>query len=92
MRIDPQTQKCILDAVKSADSEAVVFLFGSRNDDHASGGDIDLLVLSKHLGFSDLWPIRRSILDTIGWQKLDLIVRNPDATPDAITLIAKERF
>lgn len=90
MRIDSQTRNCILEAVKTADSKAEVYLFGSRVDDHASGGDIDLLILSKTLGFSDHWPIRRKILDTIGWQKLDLIIRNPENEPDAITMLATE--
>jgi len=44
-------------------------------DDHAKGGDIDLLVISDKLEFRDLLKLRRLILDQIGWQQLDLIIK-----------------
>jgi hypothetical protein len=59
-------------------------------DDQARGGDIDLLVLSDRLGFDDLWPIRRDILDRIGWQKLDLIIENERDGLSAIARVAME--
>ncbi len=58
------------------DPDAEIFLFGSRVDMNRKGGGIDLLVLSDRLGFEHLWPIRRSILDQIGWQKLDMVLDN----------------
>ena len=44
-------------------------------DDHAKGGDIDLLVISDKLEFRDLLKLRRLILDQIGWQQMDLIIK-----------------
>jgi len=80
----------ICDSVHRVDPEARILLFGSRVDDRARGGDIDLLVLSNRIGFDDLWPIRREILDCIGWQKLDLIVESESAGLSAIAQLAVE--
>lgn len=80
----------ICDSINRVDPEARILLFGSRVDDQARGGDIDLLVLSDRLGFDDLWPIRREILDRIGWQKLDLIIENERVGLSAIARVAME--
>lgn len=80
----------ICDSINRVDPEAQILLFGSRVDDQARGGDIDLLVLSDRLGFDDLWPIRREILDRIGWQKLDLIIENERVGLSAIARVAME--
>ncbi|MGB0335211.1 MAG: nucleotidyltransferase domain-containing protein [Opitutales bacterium] len=90
MRLTQQEQKVIRDSIHKADPDARVLLFGSRVDDQARGGDIDLLVLSDRLGFDDLWPIRREILDRIGWQKLDLIIENERVGLSAIARVAME--
>ena len=47
MRLAREELAAIHAAVHSADADAQVYLFGSRVDDNAKGGDIDLLVLSK---------------------------------------------
>jgi hypothetical protein len=47
-------------------------------------------VLSDRIGFDDLWPIRRDILDLIGWQKLDLIVENEGQGLSPIARVAME--
>jgi predicted nucleotidyltransferase len=90
MRLTQQERKVICDSINRVDPEARILLFGSRVDDQARGGDIDLLVLSDRLGFDDLWPIRRDILDRIGWQKLDLIIENERDGLSAIARVAME--
>jgi len=90
MRLTQQEQKVICDSINKVDPEARILLFGSRVDDQARGGDIDLLVLSERLGFDDLWPVRREILDRIGWQKLDLIIENECDGLSAIARVAME--
>ena len=90
MRLTQQEQQVICDSINRVDPEARILLFGSRVDDQARGGDIDLLVLSDRLGFDDLWPIRREILDRIGWQKLDLIIENERVGLSAIARVAME--
>lgn len=90
MRLSETERTAILDAIRARDPDARVILFGSRARDDARGGDIDLLVVSREIGFRDEWGIRRDILDRIGWQKLDLLVRRPDQLKSAITQIALE--
>ena len=54
--------------------EADCYLFGSRTDDTLKGGDIDVLILTpEKLPLSLLSSLRRSILNQIGEQKLDLV-------------------
>ena len=91
MRLSTDQQRIIHDAVHSLDPDAKVLLFGSRADDNAQGGDIDLFVISRRIGMREEWKIRREILDAIGWQKLDLIVRRPDQLDSPISRIALEK-
>lgn len=88
MRLTSEQHNVIVRSIRACDPEARIYLFGSRVEDHAKGGDIDILIISDKLGFRDLWPIRRDILDEMGWQKLDLIVRKPDQLSDAIAVEA----
>jgi predicted nucleotidyltransferase len=54
------------------DSE--LLLFGSRTNDAAKGGDIDLLLLTEEkLPLTLISRLRRMILDQIGEQKIDLV-------------------
>lgn len=78
MRLAPDTVEAIRAAVRAADPAAEVYLHGSRLDDAARGGDIDLLVVSDVLNLREVLRLRRAILDRIGWQQLDLTVRRRD--------------
>ena len=90
MRLTPNQRSTILAAVRRQDPEARIILFGSRADDRAKGGDIDLLVISNRIDLHQEWQIRRDILDEIGWQKLDLIVRRNNQLDSPIAGIAME--
>jgi len=74
MRITEQEKKVIIDAVKSADPNAKIWLFGSRADDSKKGGDIDIGVLSSEVDVMEEIEIRQKIFDIIGEQKIDLVV------------------
>ena len=78
MRLAKEQVETIRDEIRRFDPAAEIYLFGSRADDNARGGDIDVLAVSKNAGLRDLLRMRRAILDRIGWQQLDLILRRPE--------------
>ena len=64
----------LVQEVKKIDPEAEVYLFGSRTNDQAKGGDIDILILSdERLPLTAIRILRREFFKLYGWQKLDLI-------------------
>jgi len=90
MRLSATDISAIREEIGRLDPEAEVYLFGSRVDDTARGGDIDLLVLSDTLGFRDVLRLRRRILDRIGWQQLDLVARRRDQADEPFAAMAVE--
>lgn len=74
MRLSQSIQEAILGSVSEVAPGADCYLFGSRTDDRKWGGDIDLLLLTpKALPLSLIRGVRRSILNKIGEQKLDIV-------------------
>ena len=56
-----------------------VYLFGSRADNHAKGGDIDILLASYYpFNFKDIFKIKINFWNEHGEQKLDIIHFTPD--------------
>ncbi len=53
MRITHQERITIVQAVQAQDPAAQIFLYGSRTDDQALGGDIDVLLLSQKIKFAN---------------------------------------
>lgn len=90
MRLTTSEADAIRDEVGRLDPEAELYLYGSRTDDAARGGDIDLLVVSDKLALRDVLRLRIRILDRIGWQQLDLVTRRRNQLDDAIATLAKE--
>ena len=79
MRLIQQQQNTINQAIHQADPNALIYLFGSRADDTAKGGDIDLLVLSKKINIMDKLDILARLHQQLGERKIDIVVY-PDAT------------
>ena len=74
VRLSQATCQAIKSNVAKIVPEADCYLFGSRTDDTLKGGDIDVLILTpKKLPLTLLSSLRRSILNQIGEQKLDLV-------------------
>jgi hypothetical protein len=90
MRLDDNVAAAVREEIYRFDPAAEIYLYGSRADDAARGGDIDLLVISDQLGFRDVLRLRTRILDRIGWQQLDLLVRRPNQLTDPMLALALE--
>jgi predicted nucleotidyltransferase len=75
MRITEKEKNVIIDAVKSVDPDARLWLFGSRADDNKKGGDIDIAVLSEKVNKDVMQKIQvnRFICNRIGEQKIDIV-------------------
>lgn len=74
MRITEKQHHCIREAIEETMPDAEPYLFGSRTDDLARGGDIDILLLSERkLPLRSVMTLKRKILSKIGEQKLDIV-------------------
>ena len=74
MRLSEKEQHTIKSCLANIDPEASVYLFGSRTDDTAKGGDIDLLIYSEDFGFERVASYRWTLMEQLGEQKFDLVV------------------
>lgn len=79
MRLSPQEHRAIVQAVYIADPQAQIYLHGSRADDQALGGDIDVLLLSHKIKLMSKLDILVSLRRTLGDRKIDIAVF-PDAS------------
>ena len=74
MRLAEATCRAITSTIASLAPQSDCYLFGSRTSDVSKGGDIDLLLLTpEKLPLPLLRRMRRTILNTIGEQKLDIV-------------------
>lgn len=81
MRLSDAERAAIVGAVGARDPAAEVYLFGSRVDDNAKGGDIDILVLSEKINFSGKLDILVDLFKQLGDRKLDIVVAPDRAKP-----------
>ena len=89
MRLTQQEQKVICDSINRVDPEARILLFGSRVDDQARGGDIDILCLSSEINRQQRRLIRREMGDRLAGQKIDLVIA-PDSSKPFVRLVMAE--
>lgn len=87
MRLAPEERSAISDTIHKADSDALIYLFGSRVDDEAKGGDIDLLVLSKSISLMTKLDILAQLHHKLGERKIDIAVFADTARPFARMVI-----
>jgi len=73
-------------------NKAEVWLFGSRCDDEAKGGDIDLYIETPSVDnlFKRKIELRLRLEDLLGQQKIDLIIRTTDEALLPIHVLAKQ--
>jgi len=74
MRLKREEINLIAGSVRALDNRAKILLFGSRTDDSKKGGDIDLLIISKKLEYSDGLSIRRKIFQKMDEQQIHLLI------------------
>ncbi|MCK9372268.1 MAG: nucleotidyltransferase domain-containing protein [Sulfuricurvum sp.] len=78
MRLAPMEIEVLKNTLKTISSNAKIYLFGSRVDDTAKGGDIDLLIISDDVTKKDLRYLRIDFFKHFGEQKLDIVLDNGD--------------
>ena len=79
MRLSKQEISAIIEAFNLYKPKGQLRLYGSRVDNHARGGDIDLLIILenkelKELILKEKYKILVDIKDVIGDQKIDLLI------------------
>jgi predicted nucleotidyltransferase len=79
MRLAYEEQLAISDTIHQADTDAMIYLFGSLVDDTDKGGDINLLVLSKRINLMTKLEILAQLHQRLGLRKIDIAVY-PDTT------------
>lgn len=90
MRLNSKDRYLIKQTIYQLDPQAQVYLFGSRVDDNKKGGDIDLLVLSTHLGSTAQRQIKLKLYELLGEQKIDLIIAPQASTNPFVQLVLEE--
>lgn len=74
MRLDASVIRFFKQAITEEIPEAKIYLYGSRTNDSAVGGDIDLMVLTHNPVDKRLFrAIRVAFYKKFGWQKIDLV-------------------
>lgn len=89
MRLSEEEQRIIRESVHSVDPDAQVLLFGSRVNDEARGGDIDLLCFSQKIDRPLHRRLHRKISDRLGGQRVDLLVKK-DKCSAFVRLVLEE--
>jgi predicted nucleotidyltransferase len=93
MRLTPtEVQTITRLARRSFGDGARVFLFGSRADDSARGGDIDLYIetgLDTAAAFRARLEFEAALVLALGERKLDIVVKPADRAPTPFEQMAR---
>lgn len=85
MRLSAAEHQALRETITRADPAARIWLFGSRADDTSKGGDIDVMVLSNRINLMAKLDILAQLHQTLGEQKIDLVI-SPDDAPAFVKL------
>ena len=93
MRLTPETRQVIKESVLDVfGPNATVRVFGSRTNDEARGGDIDLLVESSEPVKDKLkrtLALTAMLQSRLGDQRIDVIVADPQTKPQSVHEVAR---
>ena len=95
MRLTPTQARIIRETVRSMlGPGARVRLFGSRTDDTARGGDIDLFVevdrlLDNRAAAASRLGAQLQLM--LGDQRIDIVLVDPDSAPQRIHAVARQQ-
>ncbi len=87
MPLTQQEQQTIKTCIHHYDPQARVLLFGSRIDADKKGGDIDLLIISAKLGFTDKLNVLADLHQQLGDQKIDILLDKDGSGDFARTIL-----
>lgn len=95
MRVSPQHIAAIHEAIASVTSDAIAIrVFGSRLDDDARGGDLDLMIdFENSIEHPALMSARLAtkISRAIGGRSVDVVIRAPNLPETSIHKIALDQ-
>lgn len=74
IRLTQAEKETIISCIRNFDAACKIFLYGSRINPSMKGGDIDLLVESETLKFSDKIRILSELKAKLGDRKIDLSI------------------
>ena len=93
MRLTPETRRVIKESVLDVfGANATVRVFGSRTNDEARGGDIDLLVECSEPVKDKLrktLALTAKLQSRLGDQRIDVIVTDPQTKPQSVHEVAR---
>jgi len=74
MRLNPEIANYLKQLIQEKIPGSTIYLFGSRIDDTARGGDIDLMILTNEPANKRIFrKIRMEFIKKYGWRKVDLV-------------------
>lgn len=95
MRLTGREVTAIKKAIKDVLGEgAQLRVFGSRTNDLAKGGDIDLMITVGEAVSNPAWAIARieaKIIEQLGDQKIDIVLNAPNLEKSMIHHVAQEQ-
>ena len=75
MRLDDKIKYFLKQAFGEKIPGARLYLFGSRTNENALGGDIDLMILTNDYVDKKIFrTIRVEFYKKFGWQKIDIVI------------------
>ncbi len=74
MRLNPEIAGYLKQLIHEKIPGSTIYLFGSRVDDKARGGDIDLMILTNEPADRRIFrKIKVEFIKRYGWRKVDLV-------------------